>query len=355
VRREKPYLADASLSLVEKSIRKGRPGKCIIVDEQVLSPENGVPEVRRRRQIPLLGKFLILLLLAPISAVFARGQSSSISQPDAGFGPVDTGAPSDPPDKIIQDFAAKESQFRQALDNYTYQRDVRVQTVDDDNKVDGEYRQVVQITFDATGHKVEKVTFAPQNTLQRISMSPADVQDIEERLPFVLTTEDIGQYKLTYVGRQKVDEVDTYVFDVAPKAIEKNKRYFQGRIWVDQKDLQIVVTSGKNVPDDTRKGHEDLSPPFTTYREQVDGKYWFPVYTKADATLHFDGGNGYLSQDVHIREICRYTDYKQFRSTVKVLFQGQDVTNNSGQPGAGQQPPAANPPASPPGAASGHP
>ena len=133
------------------------------------------------------------------------------------------------------------------------------------------------------------------------------------------------------------------MFDVAPKVLEKNKRYFQGRIWVDQKDLQIVVTSGKNVPDDTRKGHEDLSPPFTTYREQVDGKYWFPVYTKADAMLHFDGGRGYLSQDVHIREICRYTDYKQFRSTIKLIFQGQDVTNKPNQ-----QAPAANAPASSP-------
>ena len=100
-------------------------------------------------------------------------------------------------------------------------------------------------------------------------MSPADFQDIEQRLPFVLTKEDVGQYDLTYLGKQKVDELDTYVFDVKPKVIEKNKRYFQCRIWVEQHDLQIVVTNGKNVPDDTRKGHEDLSPPFTTYREQI--------------------------------------------------------------------------------------
>ena len=109
----------------------------------------------------------------------SRGQTTNPTRPDAGFGPVDTGAPSEPPEKIIQEFAAKESQFRQALDNYTYQRDVRVQTIDDDGKVDGEYRQVVQITFDDTGRKVEKVTFAPQNTLQRISMSPADVRTLK--------------------------------------------------------------------------------------------------------------------------------------------------------------------------------
>jgi hypothetical protein len=302
-----------------------------------------------------LAKLLILLVLVPATAMplLAQGKSTT-DQPDQGFGPVDTSAPSTPPAQIIQQFAAKESEFRRALDNYTYQRDVRIQTINDDGKPDGEYRQVVQITFDSSGRKSERVTFAPQNTLERIQMSPADVSDIEQRLPFVLTTEDVGQYNLTYVGRQKVDEVDCYVFEVAPKVMEKGKRYLKGRIWVDQKDLQIVITSAKNVPDDMRKGHEDLSPPFTTYREQVDGKYWFPVYTKADAELHFSGGSGYMSQDVRIRQIVRYTDYKQFRSTVKLIFQGQDVTNNTAQPqpnsppAGGQQsqqaPPAATPP-----------
>jgi hypothetical protein len=298
-----------------------------------------------------LAKWLILLVLVPISGLPLRAQSKD--QPDQGFGPVDTSAPAIAPDKIVQQFAAKESEFRHALDNYTYQRDARIQTINDDGKVDGEYRQVVQITFDTNGRKSEHVSFAPANTLERLQMSPADVSDIEQRLPFVLTTEDVGQYNLTYVGRQKVDEVDCYVFDVAPKVMEKGKRYLKGRIWVDQKDLQIVITSAKNVPDDLRKGHEDLSPPFTTYREQVDGKYWFPVYTKADAELHFSGGSGSMSQDIRIRQIVRYTDYKQFRSTVKLIFEGQDVTNNPGQPSNApangqQQPQQSTPPASPP-------
>jgi hypothetical protein len=290
-----------------------------------------------------LAKLLILLALAPFLALSLRAQSTD--RPDQGFGPLDTSAPATPPDQIVKQFSAKESEFRHALDNYTYQRDVRIQTINDDGKVDGEYRQVVQITFDPSGRKSERVTFAPQNTLERITMSPSDVSDIEQRLPFVLTTEDVGQYNLNYVGRQKVDEVDCYVFDVAPKVMEKGKRYLKGRIWVDQKDMQIVITSGKNVPDDLRKGHEDLSPPFTTYREQVDGKYWFPVYTKADAELHFAGGSGYMSQDVRIRQIVRYTDYKQFRSTVKLIFEGQDVTNNTQQPQPNGQPqaPAAAP------------
>ena len=286
-------------------------------------------------------KHLLLAAVVTCAAAFASAQVSYTAMPlDKGFGQLDTSAPSVPAQQIIDNFTAKESQFRAAMGNYTYERSVKVETIDDDGKVDGQYYEITDITFDPTGRRYEKVVFAPQNSLQRISMSPADFQDIEQRLPFVLTKEDVGQYDLTYVGKQKVDEVDTYVFEVKPKVIEKNKRYFQGKIWVDQKDLQIVVTNGKNVPDDTRKGHEDLSPPFTTYREQIDGKYWFPVYTRGEGILHFQGGSGYLSQDVHIRETLKYTDYKQYHANVRVLFEGQDISNNNGSSQSpGQQPP----------------
>ena len=274
---------------------------------------------------------------------------------DQGFGPVDTTAPAMSPDEIIKKFAAKESEFRKALDQYTYTRDVRVETINEDGKPDGRYEEVADISYSPDGRKLEHVTYAPANTLERIIMSPADFSDIEHRLPFVLTAEDIVAYNVTYVGRQKVDELNTYVFDVAPKKIEKGRRYLQGRIWVDQQDLQVVLVNGKNVPDDTRKGHEDLSPPFTTYREQVDGQYWFPVYTKSDATLHFSGGRGYMAQDVRIRYVVKYSDYKRFRSTVKITFEGQDIGDGKGtppsqsnSPAQSTTPPPANQPAKPP-------
>lgn len=258
---------------------------------------------------------------------------------DSGFGPLDTSQPSMPVAEIIQKFTTKESEFREALNNYTYRRSVKVQTLMD-GKVDGEYQEVVDISFDRTGRRQEKVVFAPQNTLQRISMSPSDMQDIQQRLPFVLTTQDVNQYNVTYVGKQKVDDVDTYVFDVAPKVMEKGKRYLQGRIWVDAQDLQIVVTNGKNVPDDLRKDHADLSPPFVTYRQQVDGKYWFPVYTKGEGILHFPGGRGYMAEDVHIRETLKYTDYKQFKSTVRILYNGEEIPTEKQEDQPQTQPPA---------------
>jgi hypothetical protein len=246
---------------------------------------------------------------------------------DAGFGAMDISAPTTPPEEIIKQFAAKESEFQQALNHYTYRRIARVQTIDDDtNKVDGEYYEVDDVIFDPSGKRTEKVVFAPQNTLERVMMTPSDLQDIQRGYPFVLTAEDIGQYDVKYVGRQKVDEVDCYAFDVSPKVIEKKKRYFLGRIWVDATDLQIVVTNGRMVPDDTRKNNEDLHPPFMTWRAQVDGHYWFPVYTKGEGVLHFSAAYGSLGSDVHMRDTIKYSDYKQFGSTTRIIYEGQDIS-----------------------------
>jgi hypothetical protein len=282
----------------------------------------------------------LALAAATLLGLTASAQENDSFTPmalDAGFGKLDLSDPATPPEEIIKKFAAKESEFQEALNHYTYRRMARVQTVDDDtHKVDGEWYQVDDVTFDPTGRRMEKTVFAPESSLQRVMMSPSDLQDIQKGYPFVLTTEEIAQYNTKYVGRQKVDEVDCYVFDVGPKQIEKNKRYFLGRIWVDATDLQIVVTNGRMVPDDTRKGKEDLHPPFMTWRQQIDGHYWFPVYTKGEGVLHFSGGNGYMSQDVHIRDTIKYTDYKRFGSTIKIIYDGQDITKTG--PQNGQQP-----------------
>jgi hypothetical protein len=265
----------------------------------------------------------------------AQGKDSFTPMPlDAGFGKMDISAPTVPAEQIIKEFAAKESEFQDALNHYTYRRYARVQTLDDDNKVDGEWYEVDDVIFDSTGRRTEKVVFAPGSTLQRVMMSPSDLQDISHGYPFVLTTEDILQYDVKYIGRQKVDEVDCYVLEVSPKVIEKKKRYFDGRIWVDATDLQIVVTNGRMVPDDTRKGSEDLHPPFMTWRQQVDGHYWFPVYTKGEGILHFSGGSGYMAQDVHIRDTVKYTDYKRFGSTSTIIYEGQNLPKTDQKPDA---------------------
>lgn len=236
--------------------------------------------------------------------------------------------------EIVEKFAAREAVFKQARNNYTYTQDITVQTLEG-NTVDGEYRQIWDITYDDKGNRLENVTYAPMDSLTRVSMTREDLDDIRNRLPFVLTTEELPVYSVLYSGQQHVDEIDTYVFELAPKQLEKGKRYFQGRIWVDNHDFQIVKTCGRNVPDITGLNKkkkrvdptkENLTPAFVTYREQIDGVYWFPTYTRADDMLHFSSG------DVHIRETIKYKNYKRFGSRTKITFQGETQPNAPAKP-----------------------
>ncbi|MGA7422619.1 MAG: hypothetical protein WBW77_08045, partial [Candidatus Sulfotelmatobacter sp.] len=205
-----------------------------------------------------------------------------------------------------------------------YRQDIKVETRDGDT-ITGQYHEVFDVLYDDKGHRIENVVFAPQSTLEQggLSLDEGDVQDFRNRLPFVLTTDEIPEYNILYIGQQQEDELHCYVFDIAPKQIVGKKRYFQGRIWVDDHDFQIVKTYGQAVPeirDTKKKGKEEhLYPKFTTWREQIDNQYWFPTYTRADDTLHFNTG------DIHIREIVKYEDYKRFGSSVKILYQGQEV------------------------------
>jgi len=284
------------------------------------------------------------LLIAPIllAAVVLLGPLSPSCLADEG--PLESAQPKGvTSDQIIQHFAAKEKEFKQARELYTFRQDVKVQTLDG-NTVLGEYHEVFDVTYDNQGKHLENVIFAPQNSLDNdpngIQLSPEDLEDFRHRLPFVLTSDEIPEYDILYMGQQQEDELHCYVFDLAPKKIEGKKRYFQGRIWVDDRDFQIVKTFGKTVPDFHKKNNENLFPSFTTWRQQVDGQYWFPVFTKADDILHFS------IHDVHIREIIKYSDYRRFGSKSKITYEGKEVekTEQKGQ----TPPPADTPPVEPP-------
>ena len=239
---------------------------------------------------------------------------------------------------VIRKFAEKEKEFKIARANYVYRQDIRVQTLNANERVTGEWHQVWDVTFDSNGKRVEKVVSAPASTLQDISLTSEDLQDFREIQPFVLTIDDIGKYDIKYLGKEMIDEIDCYVFDVGPKTIEKGQRYFQGQIWVDDKDLQIVKTYGKPVPDIRSKNNENLFPRFETYREQIDGKYWFPTYTRANDTLQFSG------RAQRMREIIKYDRYKKFEADVRLTF-GDAVDGNSTgqQPGSDNKAPALDP------------
>jgi hypothetical protein len=225
---------------------------------------------------------------------------------------VSTKPPDIPVDQVIKKFGERELEFKKERDNYTYTQTFVVQTIDYNGRADGEYRMTSDILFTPEGKRYEKVISAPAPTLERIQLSQQDLDDVEHVQPFVLTSDELPKYDVTYVGREALDELGTYVFDVKPKKIEKNQRYFQGRIWVDDRDLNIVKTDGKAVPDIIKHGNENIFPRFETFRENIEGHYWFPTYTRSDDELHFSTGA------VHMRMTIKYANYKRFGSTIKI-------------------------------------
>lgn len=228
--------------------------------------------------------------------------------------PITAQPPSIPVDQIIQRFAVREAEFKAERDNYTYTQTFVIQTIDDyTGRPDGEYRMTSDILFTPAGKRYEKVIDAPQPSLQRIQLEQQDLDDLEHVQPFVLTTAELSKYNVKYVGRQQLDELNTYVFDVEPKTLEKNQRYFQGRVWVEERDLQIVKTDGKAAYEITKKNKNSAFPRFETFRENIEGHYWFPTYTHSEDTLHFKEGG-----DVRIRMTVRYENYKRFGATIKI-------------------------------------
>jgi hypothetical protein len=216
------------------------------------------------------------------------------------------------PEEIVRKFAAKEAEFAEARSNYTYRQTAKIQELDPSGNPGGKYEIVEDVIFSPEGKRTEKVVFSPVSSLRNIILTPEDEQDLRNVQPFVLTTKEIPEYDIHFLGKQNADEIPCYVFSVKPKKMVQGKRYFEGQIWVDDRDLQIVKTYGKGVGL-LKKGSDNQFPRFETYREQIDGKYWFPTYTRADDTLHFQNG------PQRIRMTVKYENYKKFegRSTIK--------------------------------------
>jgi hypothetical protein len=255
-----------------------------------------------------------LSVAAQLPTLDVSKQASQTSTPAPKNDPsnVSNKPPDIPVPEIVKKFGDRELEFKKERDNYTYTQTFVVQTIDFDGRPDGEYRMTSDILFTPEGKRYERVISAPPPTLQRISLSQQDLDDLEHVQPFVLTSDELPKYDVNYAGREQLDELGTYVFDVKPKKIEKNQRYFQGRIWVDDHDLNIVKSDGKAVPDIIKKGNENIFPRFETFRENIEGHYWFPTYTRSDDELHFSTGS------VHMKMTVRYANYKRFGATIKI-------------------------------------
>ena len=230
-------------------------------------------------------------------------------------------------DRIVKNFTSKEGEFRDSLKDYVFNRNAVIQTVGMGGQITGEYRRDSFMTFSAGGERFEKILFAPISTLTEINVTPADLEDLGGVNPFALEPTVVHLYNFTYVGKEKIDELDLHVFDVAPKVMPDPKktkqRFFMGRVWVDDRDLQIVKSKGKAIPEDK----DNKYPVVETWRENIDGKYWFPAYSSANDELVFGSG-----QVVRIRMRVRYTDYRLGRSDVRILDDDEPVKDETVQP-----------------------
>lgn len=254
-----------------------------------------------------LGETTALLVLLLVLVLAWPGKLLGQTNCDEGDGPLDSAQPKNlSVEQLIEKLGTAEGAAKLARSHYTFTQDVRMETLGGDS-VTGEFHEVTTISYDARGKRQEQVTYAAQPTLRGLQLTSADMDDVRTFMPLMLAREDMSEYNLSYDGQQHVDDLDTYLFHVSPKKIEKDRRYFQGRIWVDNQDFQIVKVCGKSGPEKVhvKKGeHPDLQPLFVTYRQLVDGN-WLPAYTRADDRLQFPTGT------IRLRQIVKYTAYKK--------------------------------------------
>lgn len=235
-------------------------------------------------------------------------------------------------DRIVKAFTAKETEFRKALNIYSFKRDAMIQSLGMGGQVIGEYRRISSFTFDDQGNRYEKISFFPMPSFGGVTQE--DLEDLGGIQPFALEPSKIDKYNIKYVGKEKIDELNLYVFEITPKVVPDPKkikeRLFIGRVWVDDQELQIVKTKGKGIPETK----VNKFPTVETYREQIGGRYWFPTYSYADDELIFDNG-----EPLHIRMKVRYSDFAPARADVKVI----DVEGGSELPNQEVKPPPAKP------------
>jgi hypothetical protein len=253
-----------------------------------------------------IAMFIAAVLVAPGRAQTDCGDGNGVldNSPPKGTSPED----------LIKKFAAEENKVRDARSLYTYTQDVLVQTLNG-NSVSGQFHEITKVSYDDKGKRIENVSFSEISTLRDVQISAEDMDDVRVFMPWILTTDQLPDYKISFAGQQHVDDLDTYVFHVEPAKEEKNKRYFQGRVWVDTRDFTVVKLCGKSVPEQIRRKKKDpveLRPTFAGYRQLVDG-YWFPAYARVDDTLHFG------VQSIHLREIVKFRDYKKRQSATTAV------------------------------------
>lgn len=211
-------------------------------------------------------------------------------------------APAIPADEIIRRFTANEDKMKAAYDHSTFTQSLRVQEL---STPGGEYNVTGEFYTKPDGQRYEKFNAPPESTLKVTSLTVQDVKILSGVPNFVLTTDQLPNYNLQYLGTEKLDELNTYIFRVKPKHVERNRRFFDGVVWVDDHDFAIVKSSGRYVSEIADDGTGLPFRMFDSYRENVDGQYWLPSYVGSDDYVKIPN-----HPDVHVRLVIRTSNFK---------------------------------------------
>ena len=223
-----------------------------------------------------------------------------------GNEPEPPAPPSLPEAEIIRRFSQKEDEYLATRMHFTYKKTIRIEEFTPDGKPSGEYVLVMEPARDEDGKLYEKVVQRPQSTMQHFFLRSEDLEGLGRIPAFPLNTKQLVNYNLKYLGKEQVDEVECYIFQVKPKTVDRQKAFFDGVVWVDTKYLEVVKTYGQWMTD-LGPMHAVKDLPFglfETYRENVEGKYWFPSYSRSDDTAEFKG------QQIPVRIVIKWTDFK---------------------------------------------
>lgn len=243
-------------------------------------------------------RYRIICLLAAALMAVAQPTISTVLAAQDKSNPAD----------LLTAAAQKGKQLADALHGYSYYAELTLQTVSPADVITGKYFRFSQLSYDREGNRQEKV-FENTSTLPKEAhIGTNAAYNLIRVYQFIITPEMLDLYEFNFVGREKIDELNTYVFDVKPKVKmpdpEKSpERYLKGRVWVDDQDLQVVKVAGQALPEQT--GHR--TPKFETYFQNYD-EYWFPAYTSADDEIRV--GNRLSRVIVKVR----FTSYKKVGS-----------------------------------------
>ncbi len=223
----------------------------------------------------------------------------------------------DPPPGLLHKIAERENQNALARADYTYRQSVTLQEINDLGKVTGEYRTLTDVTFSPTRGRYEQPLGPPVNTLTRLKLTPEDFTDIRNINPLLLTTAQVSLYEGQYKGEQMMDGYKCFIVYVRPRQILAGQRFFEGMLWVRESDFSVVRSEGQSVPQIETTKSQNLTPHFTTIRQLVDNKWFFPTETYADDTLFF------RDWPQRVRVIIRYSNYRKFGAESTVTFGDQ--------------------------------